>query len=81
MNISAEELDNLFDNGFTMEDYEKAVPIKKLFMISKITTTVTNRFEHKEFVKTKCGSWLLIGSDTDNIWQDKSGFIYKGSFN
>jgi hypothetical protein len=78
--LTIKELDRLFDNGYTVEEYGNAPPIIKLFMLGERQKGV--KFFNEDYKVRQCNSWVLIGFDGENeVWKDKNNHFYKGYLN
>ncbi len=80
MEITQEELDKLFDNGYSYEDYSDAPVFKRMIMLG---TRVENPkfFNHEEIREIKINGWLKTGEiDGYGVFQ-KDDKIFVGNNN
>ena len=78
--LSIEELDRLFDNGFSYQDYLNASPFVKIMMLGKKAEDKFKLFNHTFKIKEIDG-WQKIGEGENREVYIKDNIIFIGMLN
>ena len=78
--LSIEELDRLFDNGFSYQDYLNAPPLGKIMMLGERVGDKFELFDHTFKIKEIDG-WQKIGEEYYREVYTKDNIVFIGMLN